>query len=1350
MNPATGKPLTEREELAQLRTATRITEHREDLHHLIKNILKSSRETGLKEDQAQENQALYGFNEIPGLEPDSVMEIFLGEFFSYYACLIWLTMALNVIAFMLTMSLEQIYIAILLLAVNLFNAISQTIQNIRSDDISFFPEAVLEGKVKVFRRGRMLSLDSKLVTKGDIIFLETNSYVPADIRIIECSPNLRVDCSNITGETEPNRKRVECTDENPLETANLCFFGTKIVEGDCLGICINVGAHSFLGKTTKLAMNLEDLFPPLLYEMQNFVRAVCTIGLTISLLVYFVGAMILRREWSEVMTFLVGIMVANVPEGVLTYLTTMLLIFKAKLADSLAVKHLECIETLGSMSCLAMDKTGTLTFNRITLVGALYAESEEKGFEYKAAGSTFTRGEFSINLGSRAWKELLRAGVLCNSSEFSEDSKWRLAEDGLGKEPIPHSTENNYDGFITKEYHWRTTSDPCDGAVITFKQDHDDVKEYRKKNIELYRIPYHFQKKYGVVVCCQEQFQVEGTVEASFNPGPRVVLMAGNPETVLARCSSVKLGKQEVKMDGRIYKELLQHLQKLNDQGVRIIAYAQRLLPFDDYGLNYVYDDGKAIGYSSPNFPIGEFRSADAKTKVHPNAREGMTFLGYLTFIDPPRPQIPSAIAKLKVAGIKIVLMTGDQVKTAMAIAYSTGILWSRTAEQIMEENTRLGLKRGDMRWEDPKTADAIIVTGSEFETGKDWRWWDFVLGHDQVVFARVSPQQKIFIVEQLQKLGHIVVVVGEGVCDAPPLKRADAALAMIGGHPVSRKVSDIMLCDNNFANLVHGVYEGRLLFDNMKKLLAYGLSSNVPEMLPFILYFLLQIPLPLTAILCLVIDLGTDMLPSLAFAYEGEEDNIMTRRPRNVHQSRLVSSKLIFHSYFQLGLLQAAAGILAYIVVLNDYGFPPSILVGLGANNYWGRYPIFCKFAGGQYVDLYGNIDPAGYDPSITAPTVSYPFWDTGDGGYIQECVYPVRTFSGGDGLSTTFEITDASTYDMRVTGGKPQITVETISALEQNGFYEYIPWRGRMSPFWDTRWLYWDISESDTGYDANLVSPPGILGPDVNLYEYFSAQPAGLWSICSVDPIMTHTDEVSDMDSADRYNEIIDGTNFTLYDNGETNPYNAPFSCAASATFTYGLRYNQGLFCNNQIFTADDDLPLAEACAPFANNTHNVFWCAADKCSSNCTIYTGGDSPSVGCLNIASRKIQEEALAHAQTGYFVAVVVVQWANLMACKSRWLSVRQCGLQNSVTNIAFIMSVLIAAWVCYAPPLQRLFGARPLRLVHWMIGFPFGMILFIFDESRKFLIRNTSPEYIDKSSGQIKRHMGWFERNTYY
>ena len=250
MNPGTGKPLSRREELAQLRTATRITEHREDLKHLIKNILKSSRETGLKEDQAQENQALYGLNEIPGLDPDSVLEIFLAEFFSYYACLLWLTIALNVIAFMLTMDLEQIYIAALLFAVNAFNAISQTIQNIRSDDISFFPESVLESKVKVFRRGRMLSVDSKLVTKGDIIFLETNSYVPADIRIIECSPNLRVDCSNITGETEPNRKRIECTDENPLETANLCFFGTKIVEGDCLGICINVGAHSFLGKTT--------------------------------------------------------------------------------------------------------------------------------------------------------------------------------------------------------------------------------------------------------------------------------------------------------------------------------------------------------------------------------------------------------------------------------------------------------------------------------------------------------------------------------------------------------------------------------------------------------------------------------------------------------------------------------------------------------------------------------------------------------------------------------------------------------------------------------------------------------------------------------------------------------------------------------------------------------------------------------------------------------------------------------------------------------------------------------------------------------------------------------------------
>lgn len=400
--------------------------------------------------------------------------------------------------------------------------------------------------------------------------------------------------------------------------------------------------------------------------------------------------------------------------------------------------------------------------------------------------------------------------------------------------------------------------------------------------------------------------------------------------------------------------------------------------------------------------------------------------------------------------------------------------------------------------------------------------------------------------------------------------------------------------------------------------------------------------------------------------------------------------------------------------------------------------------------MDLYGNIDPAGYDPSITAPSPSYPFWDSGAGGYLGECVYPVRAFNGGDGLVTSFDITDATTYDMRRTGGKAQITIEVIAALEQSGYYEYIPWRGRMSPFWDNRWLHWDISKSDTGYDASFFSPPGILGPDVNLYDYFSAQPAGLWSICALDPVMTHREEVTDMYSADRYNELIDGTNFTLYDNGETDPYNAAFSCDPKATFEYGYRYNQGIFCNNQYYSADDDMPRADACAPYVNNTHNVFWCAADTCSSNCATYNGQDSDSVGCLNIASRKIQEEALAHAQTGYFVAIVVVQWANLMACKSRWLSIRQCGLQNSVTNIALIMSVLITAWICYAPPLQRLFGSRPIRLVHWFPGFPFGITLFLFDEIRKFLIRNTSPEYIDKSSGQFKRHMGWFERNTYY
>lgn len=241
-------------------------------------------------------------------------------------------------------------------------------------------------------------------------------------------------------------------------------------------------------------------------------------------------------------------------------------------------------------------------------------------------------------------------------------------------------------------------------------------------------------------------------------------------------------------------------------------------------------------------------------------------------------------------------MVTGDHPITAQAIAYKVGILWSKTRGEIEMCNAKFGRKAGDDDYEDPDAAEAIVVPGHSISVDMSESDWDFILGHRQIVFARTSPQQKLVIVENCQRLGHIVAVTGDGVNDSPAIKKANIGISMgIMGSEVSKNAADMILLDDNFASIVSGVEEGRLIFDNLKKSIAYTIQSNIPEITPFLAFIIFAIPLPLTTFLILAIDLGTDMLPAISMAYEKPEADIMKRPPRT-SKDRLVSvSTLLF-----------------------------------------------------------------------------------------------------------------------------------------------------------------------------------------------------------------------------------------------------------------------------------------------------------------------------------------------------------------------------------------------------------------------------------------------------------------------
>ncbi|XP_040594548.1 sodium/potassium-transporting ATPase subunit alpha-4 isoform X3 [Mesocricetus auratus] len=391
------------------------------------------------------------------------------------------------------------------------------------------------------------------------------------------------------------------------------------------------------------------------------------------------------------------------------------------------------------------------------------------------------------------------------------------------------------------------------------------------------------------------------------NPQAHMLMMKGAPEKILDFCTSFMLNGQEFPMDEEMKVDFQNAYLELGGMGERVLGFCYLNLPSN-------FSKGFQFNTDELNFPM-----------------ESLCFVGLISMIDPPRTAVPDAVGKCRNAGIKVIMVTGDHPITAKAIAKSVGII-SEANETAEEMAARLNIPVSQLN---TKSIKAIVVHGSELKD-MDSNQLDHILKtYKEIVFARTSPQQKLIIVEGCQRLGAIVAVTGDGVNDSPALKKADIGIAMgITGSDVSKQAADMILLDDNFASIVTGVEEGRLIFDNLKKSIAYTLTSNIPEITPFLMFIILSIPLPLGTITILCIDLGTDMVPAISLAYESPESDIMKRLPRNPKTDNLVNHRLIGMAYGQIGMIQALAGFFTYFVILAENGFKPLDLLGIRL--YW------------------------------------------------------------------------------------------------------------------------------------------------------------------------------------------------------------------------------------------------------------------------------------------------------------------------------------------------------------------------------------------------------------------------------
>jgi len=407
------------------------------------------------------------------------------------------------------------------------------------------------------------------------------------------------------------------------------------------------------------------------------------------------------------------------------------------------------------------------------------------------------------------------------------------------------------------------------------------------------------------------------------------IYMKGAPERILSRCSKILINGQEVEFT----KEQLDRVQKANSDfgklGERVLAFARCELSPDKFPKeSYQFDvrNWKKWGLK------GDSKYADYQAEQGAFPMHDLTLVGVVSLNDPPRPRVDLSVNKCRSAGIKVIMVTGDQPPTAAAIAHQVNILKHPKTEfnymvnelkmdpvVAMSQSTGIVI-HGDLLAQKHREQEGMAE--DDPKKGDYLQQW---ISKPEVVFARTTPSQKLLIVDACQKAGHVVAVTGDGVNDSPAIKKADIGIAMGSGSDVAKNAADMLLLDDNFSSIVNGVEEGRLIFDNLKKSIAYTLSSNIPEILPFIFFILFQVPLPLSTVLILCIDLGTDMVPAISFAYENPELDIMERVPRNAKRDHLVNTKLISFAYFQIGVIQASAGMYTYFYVLNDYGIRPS-----------------------------------------------------------------------------------------------------------------------------------------------------------------------------------------------------------------------------------------------------------------------------------------------------------------------------------------------------------------------------------------------------------------------------------------
>lgn len=762
----------------------------EVFHHLVTSW------DGLTDKEVERRLSEFGLNVIEEAKRLPLPIRFLKQFTHFLAMLLWVAGGLAFLSEILHPGEGMLTLGIAIVGVIFINAIFTFIQEYRAERAIEKLRLLLPFHVKVIRDGKEKEVNASDIVLGDMLLLSEGDKVPADARVMEAR-YLMVNNAPLTGESEPVPLTDEPCEGELIESRNIAFAGTSVVSGHGKAVVFATGMRTEFGRIAHLTGAVSAGLSPLQKEIIKATRVIASIATVMGIVFFIVGHIIGRGFWENFL-FAVGIIVANVPEGLLPTVTLSLAMGSQRMAKRNAlIKTLTSVETLGSVTVICTDKTGTLTQNRMEVKEVWTVDGNEPTI--------------------RRLKEI---AYLCNNARFKD---------------------GQYSG------------DPTEVALFRFARESigDSVSE------RIHEIPFDSERKMMTTVQKLEVISKKSEVKT-------ISFTKGALETVLPLCNRLLIKGVETAIDGVYKKEIIDASHSLMDRGLRVLAFAFRELEDSE-----IYN-------------------------LQPSAFErDMVFVGLIGLEDPPRPEVPQAIKRCHEAGINVIMITGDASRTAVAIA------------------REIGLVKGN----------PTVIEGHQFIRMSDSELRD-ILSKRDVIFARMTPKHKMRVVTILKEEGERVAVTGDGVNDAPALKKADIGIAMgIAGTDVAKESADMILLDDNFATIVNAIEEGRAVYENIKKFVSYIFSSNIPEIVPYLAYILFKIPLPLTIMQILAVDLGTDMLPALALGAERPTEELMKQPPREAKE-RLLNLKLLSRAYLFLGPIEAMAGLFGFFYVLNQGGW--------------------------------------------------------------------------------------------------------------------------------------------------------------------------------------------------------------------------------------------------------------------------------------------------------------------------------------------------------------------------------------------------------------------------------------------